>query len=159
MNGAASVRPKPYSEIHVQSTIYRPATPTEILATAAEVAIKVGTLALAEKYDINERRIRVQIAILANPRDSFIVTFVAVWPANTVLTAVAAQQSASSLMRSASIEEVYGSYWPVLCSNLPRPEQFLDDGEEPQHPFDVENPQNRDLSCKRRTDREVRAGG
>jgi hypothetical protein len=159
MNGAANVKPKPYSEIHVQYTIYRPATPTEILATAAEAAIKVGTFALAEKHDIKERRIRIQMAILANPKDSFIGTFVAVWTASAVLTAVAQKQDASTLVGSALIEEVYGSYWPALCSNLPRPEQFLSGGDEPEHPYDVENPQQRDLSCKRRTGREVRVGG
>ena len=113
MNGVASVKPKPYSEIHVQYTIYRPATPTEILATAAEVAIKVARFALGEKHDIADRRIRIQMAILANPKDVFIGTFIAAWPAPAVLTAISKQNGASSLVQAAVIEEVYGSYWPA----------------------------------------------
>jgi hypothetical protein len=159
MNGVASVKPKPYSEIHVQYTIYRPATPTEILATAVEVAIKIARFALSQNHDIAERRIRIQMAILANPKDVVIGTFIAAWPAPAVLTAVSEQNGASALVQSAVIEEVYGSYWPALCSNLPRPEQFLNSGNEAEHPFDVENPLKRDLSCKRRTDREIRVGG
>jgi hypothetical protein len=159
MHGTARVKPRPYNEILIDYTVYQPATPSEIITIAADAAHKVGKFSVTQKRDLKGKRVRIQMAILANPTGAPIGAFVATWSADSVLKAADDPAGVAALIASVSLEEIYGSYWPALCSNLPRPEQFLDGGDEAEHPLDVENPQNRDLSCKRRTDRQIRVGG
>jgi hypothetical protein len=157
-HGLALLLGKPYNEITVHFTVYGAATPSELIKAAADAAIKIADLVTARKLDFRGRRLRIRMAIEPRPRGDFINTFVVAWTADELAAAAKHKDGRTTLTRTGTIEEIFGSYWPVLCSNLPPPELFTWGGEVPEHPLDVENPANRDLGCRRRAGSEIRIG-
>lgn len=147
-----------HSEITVNYTVYKPATPSQIIRAAADAALKIGDAVIARKLALKDRKVRIKLAIQAAPSDIFINTFIAAWSAVEVLKAVQSKAGAKSLVRIVKLEEIYGTYWPALCSNLPPPELFTVGGDQPEHPEDVENFHKRDLGCKRRVGDEIVVG-
>jgi hypothetical protein len=124
-HGITNISGPPYNDITIQYTVYKPATVSEQINAVADAAAKTGELVTARALNLKDRKTR----ILPNKGDAYINTFVVWWPAAEVLRAAKKPDGRATLTRTARLEEIWGSYWTIVCSNLPPPELFTSGGE------------------------------